>query len=75
VVTQSAVHRGIVKVLGWLQKNPHVSAFHPSRLFEAMDFARVVPERRSSVIRYIHEQIEPLAAPQLRSILRLEGAS
>jgi hypothetical protein len=74
VVTQSAVHRGIVKVIGWLQKSNHMTAFHPSRLAEAMDFARVAAADRAAIHRFIETEVARIGAPQLRTALRLDAA-
>jgi hypothetical protein len=53
VVTQSAVHRGMVTVMNWLQHG-NVAAYHPSRLVEALQFARVAPAAQHGALEQLH---------------------
>ena len=54
VVTGSGLHRGIVTVISWMQKN-NLVAFSPKELSAAMDFVRLEPERRGAALSRVHE--------------------
>jgi len=54
VVTGSAMHRGIVTVFSWMQKG-NVVAYAPSRLSQAMTFAKIGTLSHGKALSRVHE--------------------
>lgn len=62
VVTPSTLHRGIVSVLGWLQRN-NLSAFQPGRFEQALRYAKVPETQWPSTLERVHALATQLDAP------------
>ncbi len=73
VVTASAVHRCIVTAFSWMQRG-NVTAYHPSRLREAMDYARVSPARRTKVLLRVHDLARELESTWIPRSVRWSSA-
>jgi hypothetical protein len=54
VVTGSVMHRGIVTLFSWMQKG-NVVAYAPSRLAEAMMFAKIGTPLHGKALSRVHE--------------------
>jgi hypothetical protein len=73
VVTASAVHRCIVTAFSWMQRG-NVTAYHPSRLREAMDYAGVSPARRTKVLLRVHDLARELESTWIPRSVRWSSA-
>jgi hypothetical protein len=70
VVTPSLVHRGMVTVIGWLQRN-NLSSFHPDRLEQALAFTGAPQAAWPGIVERVHALATGLNAPWIVQHIRL----